>query len=965
MVKTPNAEQKQVIEDVDNNIILFASAGTGKTFTVANRIANILSSNKASANEILCLTFTIKACKELEEDVYGYAGAQSKSVCIKTIHSFCYQLLQEENKRFDGKYYELGVCDEIDQEEILKNILSSRSNYWILEENLKERGLSLPNLSDCPLYKIEGEESIYFLYEDCLIGLNGEVYDLPIDKSLIPATIQCPACGKEQIPNENKCVECKNEFAFELNKRVFEITGKRAGLQNFVTQIKHYRESQGFYTQDEIADNQNAFNYIKETNPTLYEGLISYYARYIGSTPDEDFAELMSRFAGRFLTEYNERLSLSNLLDFDDLIIKANAVLSSEEGLSRWSQKFRYIVVDEMQDTSVLEYSLLKKLFSNTIVMLCGDFFQTIYEWRGSKPSIVLDGFIQEFSPKIYMFSENYRATKTLASASFGFLKNAYPHLVGKFCPKDLQINSADEGEKITCHAFSNQEEEAWQIYNYLQAHRPNNPTDICIMARSNKYIAELANHFERFNAEKVEEEQIPFFTVEENCNFFKKSVVKDVLAVLKLLVTSSDRMSMERLTEKFVRGVGVKTIENLRLKQDIGVSILSFLDPQAYEFGDTYHHLIEGYRAENIVIYDTETTGLDLEKDEIVQISAVKINADGNIIDSLDLFVEPTIEICKEAYETHGFDLAYIKDHGGLTAVEALQRFSAFVEDCVLVGHNNFAFDRRLVDRQLQDNNLPPLRLQAEYDTLIVAKEFYPQLENYKLATLCERFSIVNEHAHNAFADITATGKCLVAMLQDKVIPTAFGRIAFIIKHREKFEKIYAFIEEMKARLKNGEELGAYAIKRLKLKSRYTSNSDLATMRDLIQSLLPVQEEGELFLREYLRDAALSGSQMDILIKKLNRIPIITVHQSKGCEYDTVILAGADDNHFPNYAARQSGNEEEEKKIFYVAITRAKRKLIITRSMRNGKYERRETPYFWLIPEEFVKVNRAWKNAD
>ena len=117
-----------------------------------------------------------------------------------------------------------------------------------------------------------------------------------------------------------------------------------------------------------------------------------------------------------------------------------------------------------------------------------------------------------------------------------------------------------------------------------------------------------------------------------------------------------------------------------------------------------------------------------------------------------------------------------------------------------------------------------------------------------------------------------------------------------------------------------------------------------------------------EEFLKEYLRDAALSGSQMDVFIEKTNKIPIITVHQAKGCEFDTVILAGADDNHFPSYAAKQRGGEEEEKKVFYVAITRAKERLILTRAKRNGKFETQETPYFWMIPSEHVKTNYAWK---
>ena len=176
--------------------------------------------------------------------------------------------------------------------------------------------------------------------------------------------------------------------------------------------------------------------------------------------------------------------------------------------------------------------------------------------------------------------------------ATFGYLQNTYPQWVGKYCPTNFVINSEKDGEKISCNAFSNREEEAWKIYKYLQVTK-NTPSQTCIIARSNKYIAGLYNYFERFNRETEEENRLRFFTVEENFNFYKKPVIKDILAVLRLLVNQTDRMSLERLTEKYVKSVGVKTIENLRGYNEIGVSILSFIAPQTHLYGDCYHHLI------------------------------------------------------------------------------------------------------------------------------------------------------------------------------------------------------------------------------------------------------------------------------------------------------------------------------------------------------------------------------------
>lgn len=89
MAKALSNEQRRVAENLTENILLFASAGTGKTFTVAHRVANILSSGQAPEG-VLCLTFTVKAANELREDIHAIAGSGSDGICAQTVHGFCY-----------------------------------------------------------------------------------------------------------------------------------------------------------------------------------------------------------------------------------------------------------------------------------------------------------------------------------------------------------------------------------------------------------------------------------------------------------------------------------------------------------------------------------------------------------------------------------------------------------------------------------------------------------------------------------------------------------------------------------------------------------------------------------------------------------------------------------------------------------------------------------------------------------
>ena len=120
--RTPNQDQQAVINELDRNIILFASAGTGKTFTVARRVQHILESGRANPEEILCLTFTIKAAGEMKDDICSYVGEAAKGVVISTIHSFAYSVLKEESVRQPESVSMPNVCDEADAAELLKKI---------------------------------------------------------------------------------------------------------------------------------------------------------------------------------------------------------------------------------------------------------------------------------------------------------------------------------------------------------------------------------------------------------------------------------------------------------------------------------------------------------------------------------------------------------------------------------------------------------------------------------------------------------------------------------------------------------------------------------------------------------------------------------------------------------------------------------------------------------------------------
>jgi DNA helicase-2/ATP-dependent DNA helicase PcrA len=117
-----NAQQRQVAEKLNENILLLAPAGTGKTNTLACRIANILAQDRALPEEILCLTFTNKACREMRERIAMRAGEAGSRVVVKTFHGFCYDVIKTEAKRHSDLFSDFTIFDETDCQGLLKEM---------------------------------------------------------------------------------------------------------------------------------------------------------------------------------------------------------------------------------------------------------------------------------------------------------------------------------------------------------------------------------------------------------------------------------------------------------------------------------------------------------------------------------------------------------------------------------------------------------------------------------------------------------------------------------------------------------------------------------------------------------------------------------------------------------------------------------------------------------------------------
>lgn len=814
------------------------------------------------------MTFTVKASREMKEDILEYAGDKGKEVLVSTIHGFCFQFLREEAKKSGAVYSEPQVFDEVDADSSCKEALQ--------------------------------------------------------------------LCGF-------------------INEDVMDSVGV---LYSIISLLKSEREMNGPYTGIEENDYQNAYHQIYERdNKILWEKMRFYHKSKRGSDYNKSLYTFLNQNAGRWTKCYCDLLRKDNALDYEDLICHVHRALKNPALRKEWQSRFKYIIVDEMQDTSVMEYDIIRALFEGNHSMMCGDFFQTIYEWRGTNPGKILNAFIEEFDPIRVVFTHNYRSTKCLCSASFDYLKSAFPDQIENYIPPAISIESEEEGEKILHIITGTTKQEAFLITEYLKNKKPEDPSRICVLSRNNPQIASLYSAL--MQEKKKNPNDLRFFTVDEEKRFSRKAVIKDVLAYPRVLLSErTDETSLTRICKKTARGIGDKTIESIKICGPVGLSLSSFIRKETFMDGDPYSNLIKAVNESRIVIYDTETTGNDPGKDQIIQIAAIRMDSNGNIIDSIDHLVKHTVPMSKAALATHHITEKEI-DEKGIDPDEALQDFLRFTDGMVIVGHNSVRFDYPLIQRQLRESGLPMLNNQSHYDTLLIAKQFLPDSKNYKLSTLCERYGITNSAAHNAYGDIGATGNVLFCLLNNHVLPTVAERRIMIEKYRKRFEPVRQQFDQLESDYLTNCDFPGLIQQIIQIYGyenceKESDRAALDELKEYIGSMPTVQ--GVSPLRDFLSDLNLSGSQMDSLIQKMKKVPIITVHQSKGCEFDTVIIIEAIDNVFPSYRSVQEGREEEERRIFYVAISRAKKKLIIISPVRNNPARPdKVSRYMQFIPNAYI----------
>ncbi|HTP80558.1 MAG TPA: UvrD-helicase domain-containing protein [Bacteroidota bacterium] len=365
-----------------------------------------------------------------------------------------------------------------------------------------------------------------------------------------------------------------NKAASEMKKRIVDLVGASASAvwmgtfhSMFARILRKESRHLGYSQAFSIYDSDDSLSVIKKSlerlnlspqqlNPQAVRSRISAAKNKLVS-PGELLNQARDYFEEKtsaVYEQYQKILAESNAMDFDDLLVKPVELFTRQPALlERYQRRFKFILIDEFQDTNRAQYEVTKLLGAgHRNICVVGDDAQSIYSFRGADIRNILD-FGKDYPEcATFRLEQNYRSTKNILSAADRLIRYNTEQL-----PKNLWTENAP-GEPVTLFRCADDQEEGQQVLHALQdegARRKLDLKDFAVLYRTNAQSRSLEDVLRRAG--------IPYVIV-GGIRFYERREIKDLLAYLRLLVNPRDDASLLRIVNYPVRGIGETTIEHL-----------------------------------------------------------------------------------------------------------------------------------------------------------------------------------------------------------------------------------------------------------------------------------------------------------------------------------------------------------------------------------------------------------------
>jgi len=787
-----NPQQREGILAVDGPVLLLAGAGSGKTRVITHRIAYLIQERGVSPDNILAVTFTNKAAKEMGERVEKILGHTTLAQpTIATFHSFCVRVLRRDIEALrignKGLTRNFAIYDETDQQAVVKQAL---------------KRLSLD------------------------------------DKTLKPRVA----------------------------------LGRISWAKNHMIDPQEY--------------------FLASTNPI-----------------EEKIAHIFKI--------YREELNKANALDFDDLLLETVRLLkSSSDVRERYNRRYKYLLIDEYQDTNRPQYELMKLLGSHGNVCVVGDEDQSIYSWRGADIKNILD-FEKDFpNAKTIRLEQNYRSTQfILEGASAVVAQNTQRKGKNLFTTREggslIGYYEAPDGENEALFI-------ADRIAKYFReaAAGTDNPVETPRCA-----VLYRTNSQSRLVEEALRRYQIQYHMV-GGFSFYDRAEVKDILSYLKLVQNPHDSIALGRVVNSPPRGIGKTTMDTLeRIALTTGMSSWDainraveekLLPARALTALSTFRKLIEDARA---------MLGPDF---------ATHLSTDVTAASSSSRPAGPPANSSSRP-EAEG--------RSGETPVFGDADAATSLSDDAL-GNDDANFDFGFAAEEETPLTIAANDANADFDTSFNFDfDFGPTEEISTIAPENARIdeAVADTATLNPFAPIPLKQSASAATRArlDRIaaaVQTSEDQTPAI---REGFRKPGdpATLPEL---IKFLNDRSGY-IRALEDEATPESFSRIENLKELANAAQDATSRGET-LSEFLDHAALVSDADSYSAEA--RVTLMTLHAAKGLEFPLVFLAGMEEGLFPHSRTLQDPTQmEEERRLCYVGMTRAMDTLVMTRARYRRRY--------------------------
>lgn len=406
--------------------------------------------------------------------------------------------------------------------------------------------------------------------------------------------------GRKNVKPWNiMAVTFTNKAASEMRERLGHLVGERAGKELWVgtfhaTCARLLRErghTIGLPRDFLVYDDGDQVTLIRECLSQLNlddrqyapRAVLSLISRAKEKLVDPEhfpshFKGIFENVVGKIYTLYQEKLKINRALDFDDLILFTVRMLQEREDVrEHYQNKFRHVLVDEYQDVNHAQYMLTKYLSDGTRnLCVVGDDDQSIYSWRGADVKIILE-FERDYpEAKIIKLEQNYRSTQNILDAAYNVVRNNRGR-------KDKRLWTENvAGEEISLYEAMNEQEEAVFVVNNIKKAVSSGKVryaDFAVLYRTNAQSRVFEEVFRNFGLGS-------HYKIIGGVRFYERREIKDIIAYLRLVYNPYDSVSLRRVINVPVRGVGTTTWQRIEAKaQEDGVSLWDVVsDPSQVE---------------------------------------------------------------------------------------------------------------------------------------------------------------------------------------------------------------------------------------------------------------------------------------------------------------------------------------------------------------------------------------------